>query len=138
MPQGDSPDILWEMSEDKVVPGFSNTLKLINSFLDVKTWIKYQAKAYHEYLESDNEHFHDLRSSMNLEMIEAIAKFNAKATSIVLYYWYDIDRNKYPGHIWNTCPLSGEPLKNLGHHYHWKNRLISPNHPLTFPDVVYE
>lgn len=130
-----SNGILWDLKErcaaDKEV--FDG----LNTQIDIEDWKNKYIDLYQKWLEEDDDTLYQIESKINMDMIQSLVKLNNQNHEFKVFYWFDVDRDKYPGHKWLFCPLTSEPLINLHEGNHKNNSKISPRFPLIFPEIDF-
>jgi hypothetical protein len=135
MVTNDQDDVIWDaMAETNIQTAHRSYFEL-NKEIDLQIWKQDYRKLYLEWLHHDNESIYDVHHPINLNVINSLIKVNKIVTEYKLYYWFDVDRDKYPNFRWEVCPLSGNALTNLPNYFHINNRKISQLFPLIFPEI---
>ena len=127
-------NILWDIVEEK-----AQTSVLCYSYLsksiDLEKWKLSFFSLYRRWVEEDDYSIYDINNDVNISIINALVELN-KEIDFKIYYWFDVDRDRYPNYIWEKCPLSQKDLICLPKHYHKNNRKASVDYPLIFPDLI--
>lgn len=133
MVTGVDDNIIWHVQTEENVALSHPVYQFLWKEINWMNWKEDYLTAYHNWLDSDDESIYDINAPTNRRMIDAITRVNNRSEMFKIYYWFDIDRDKNPNHIWSICPLSNEPLKDLPVDTHRNNRKVSPSIPLIFP-----
>lgn len=131
-----SEDIFWDVIKERKIfrEEKNKVLREVNNFIDIQKWIVEFEELYKEWLENDKGFIYDLNHPINKTILEAIKGINSCKNDFVLFYWYDIDRDKQPNFIWEVDPINGKEKLLEMTSYHRNNRFISLNSFLIFPD----
>lgn len=124
---------LFDMQTNEVCSLSREEQSFIREQLSLDAWIHSFTLEYAKWLNDENNKVHDIHSELHASMIRNIEKTNKLANSLIIYYWFDIDRTNVDDFHWQNYPISGKALIDLGETYHSLNRLISPDFPITFP-----
>ena len=124
---------LFDMQTGEVCSLSKEDVAFIHQHVPLDTWIQSFAQEYAKWLNDENNQLHDVQSQLNAKMIRSIEEANKLSDSLIIYYWFDIDRTYVEDFHWQYCPISGNPLIDLGENYHSLNRLVSPDFPIVFP-----
>lgn len=128
--------IIWNMLEERKM-GYDHLIfNSLSEEIDVQEWKNLYLNLYKSWLIDNDSTIYDIDNPMNMNMINAIINVNKKIADFKLYYWFDVDRDKYPNYIWEKCPLSKLDLIILPDEFHKNNRKLSPEFPLIFPDTL--
>jgi len=128
-------EVIWNTSTEKGIQLNHRFYGLLNKEINITNWKDEYYKLYLDWLHNDNESIYDINHPINLNMINALIKVNQLAFEFKIYYWFDVNRDKYPEFVWNVCPLSGTPLIALANSFHINNKKISSVFPLIFPSM---
>jgi hypothetical protein len=133
MVTSNSGSVLWNVQTESAIQIDHLSYKILGSVLDIAKWQDNYYKLYLEWLHDDDESIYDINHPINVEIVNSLIKVNNIASNFKIYFWFDVDRDKYPKFIWKVCPMSGMQLISLPHNFHLNNRKISPLFPLIFP-----
>ena len=134
MPTVPEENIFWDISTERIVDSSSLSYKYLSEYIDIEEWKKSFFELYNKWLKEDDDSVYDIHNEVSRSMINALMEINKKA-DFKLYYWFDVDRNKYPNYVWRKCPIAGTDLIDLPEYYSMNNRKISVDYPLVFPLV---
>mgnify|MGYP003575646057 CR=1 FL=1 len=129
-----SAKILWDLMEREA--NVDKIMDLLNREIDLDLWKKNYLELYRRWIEHDDGTIYDVKNAINMDMINALIKFNLNNKGTLIYLWFDTDRDKDPNYKWVKCPLTGSKLIDLKMKVHKNNSKISPQAPLIFPDVT--
>lgn len=124
---------LFDMQTNEVPSLSKEEQSFIREQLSLDTWVQSFTQEYAKWLNDEDNQVHDIHSELNAMMIRNIEEANKLSDAFIIYYWFDIDRYYVDDFHWQYCPISGNPLIDLGENYHSLNRLISPDFHITFP-----
>lgn len=128
-----SEGILWDLKEHCIYD--TDVLDWLKVKIDVEEWKNKYIDLYQKWLEEEDETIYDIKSKINMDMIQSLAWLNQQNHGVTVFYWFDVD--KYPDYVWQLCPLTGEPLIDFPRSSHENNVKISPRFPLIFPEVSF-
>ena len=126
--------LVWNMKTESVDERSKTYEDMIGTFIDLDKWKLEYEKNYSLWLANDDDKIFDLSSDLIDRIRRVIKKVNETiGTGNQLFYWYDVDRDKYEKHKWTQSPLSNKELTDLGEEYPSVNRMISLTESLCFP-----
>ena len=126
--------LVWNMKTEFVDERSKTYEDMIRTFIDLDKWKLEYEKNYSLWLANDDDKIFDLSSDLIDRIRRVIKKVNETiGTGNQLFYWYDVDRDKYEKHKWTKSPLSNKELTDLGEEYPSVNRMISLTESLCFP-----
>jgi len=125
--------IIWNASTEEQVKISHPSYDLLNEHIDVSNWIENYSNLYLEWLNNDVEYIFDINHFINSNMVNSLIELNESTKEFKIYYWFDVNRDKYPDFVWDFCPLSDTLLINLPDSFHMNNKKISTVFPLIFP-----
>jgi hypothetical protein len=129
--------LVWDCLTETAVPVNHSVYYNLKKYINLTDWETKYDKLYHQWLYNDDETIYNINVDINKFMIDAIFELNKEKKDYVLYYWFDVDRDKSPDYTWVYCPFSGKQLITLNEQFHYNNRKISPEHPLVFPEQLF-
>jgi len=135
MVTGNDEGIIWDISKEIEIKSNHIVFKHLSNEIDFLKWKIQYLDLYKKWLIDEDDSVYDINNLININMINALIVTNMKMVDYKLYYWFDVDRDKYPDYIWEKCPLSKLDLIILPNEFHKNNRKISPEFPLIFPDT---
>ena len=133
MVTNDTDGIIWDMLTETSLTDVHPSYYMLDKEIDLQLWKYAYRNLYQEWLNDDGESIYDIGHPVNLNLINSLININKLTLEYKLYYWFDVNRDKYPDFFWETCPISGTPLIALPIYFHRNNRKISQLFPLVFP-----
>ena len=129
-------NVIWNMKSEEIDEKSEEYQDIINSYLDLKQWTLEYKNAYNDWLKNDDNTIHNMDSALIKKIRAVIDIINEKFKDEgLLFYWYDVDRDKNENHEWRLSPISGIKLYDLGEEYPNMNRLVSFEDSLCFPST---
>lgn len=129
-------NVIWNMKSEEIDEKSEEYQDIINSYLDLKQWTLEYKNAYNDWLKNDDNTIHNMDSALIKKIRAVIDIINEKFKDEgLLFYWYDVDRDKNENHEWRLSPISGIKLYDLGEEYPNVNRLVSFEDSLCFPST---
>ena len=129
-------NVIWNMKSEEIDEKSEEYQVIINSYLDLKQWTLEYKNAYNDWLKNDDNTIHNMDSALIKKIRAVIDIINEKFKDEgLLFYWYDVDRDKNENHEWRLSPISGIKLYDLGEEYPNVNRLVSFEDSLCFPST---
>ena len=122
-------ELIWELQNEQVISPKSEIYQKLP--FDLMAWADKYKILYKDWLDNDNHAVYDIYQPENWEVITALMQ--CKSENYRIFYWFDVDRNRFPDFEWKHCPVCGDSLVDLGKDYPSFNRLISPKYPIVFP-----
>jgi hypothetical protein len=136
----DVESIFEDIKEDITLTGqnYNELFLALSKFIDLKKWHSDYYSLYKLWLDDDRNDIYDISNSINTAIINAIKDVNImlKNKSIILFYWFDVDRNIYPDWEWTYDPIDRDQLITLDTSFTKNNRKICLKHFLVFPEGV--
>lgn len=128
-------EVIYDMLDEKAMPQSFHLYNVLKRYINLNNWLTEYGELYHEWLHKDDNTIFDINAAINWRMIQAITEVNKviAETPDKLFYWFDVDRNEKDWE-WKLCPVSKTALIDLGSQFPSLNKLISIEHPLTFPE----
>lgn len=125
-------EIIWNLIDNEPFPVENKIYTLLSKFIDYKKWVVDFKKLYIEWLYEDNMEIYKINSEINERVIKILPDLNnsLKKDKIIVYYWFDVDRDKKMKFKWKNCPYSNEKLIKLNKD---DNFLISKNNFIVLP-----
>ena len=125
-------EIIWNLIDNEPFPVENKIYSLLSKFIDLKKWKVDFNKLYLEWLYEDNTEIYNINSEINERVIKILPELNnlLKKDKIIVYYWFDVDRNQKMNFKWKTCPCSNEKLIKLDKD---DDFLISKNNFIVLP-----
>lgn len=127
-------NIIWDISTEVVVHSSSVCYEHLSAEIDTDEWKKSFFNLYNMWLNEEDDAVYNIWHEVNMSMVRALAKINKEA-DFKIYYWFEVDRDKYPDFVWIKCPLTGTDLIDLPAYYSKNNRKIAVGNPLVFPGL---
>ena len=129
-------NVIWNMKSEEIDEKSEEYQDIINSYLDLKQWTLEYKNAYNDWLKNDDRTIYNMDSALIKKIRAVIDIINEKFKDDgLLFYWYDVDRDKNENHEWRLSPISGIKLYDLGEEYPNVNRLVSFEDSLCFPST---
>ena len=129
-------NVIWNMKSEEIDEKSEEYQVIINSYLDLKQWTLEYKNAYNDWLKNDDNTIHNMDSALIKKIRSVIDIINEKFKDEgLIFYWYDVDRDKNENHEWRLSPISGIKLYDLGEEYPNVNRLVSFEDSLCFPST---
>ena len=129
-------NVIWNMKSEEIDEKSEEYQDIINSYLDLKQWTLEYKNAYNDWLKNDDRTIYNMDSALIKKIRAVIDIINEKFKDDgLLFYWYDVDRDKNENHEWRLSPISGIKLYDLGEEYPNENRLVSFEDSLCFPST---
>ncbi len=132
----DNKSIIWNMQNEQLAENQLNVyfMNLLNRYQDIYKWIADYEIYYKEWLNNDENTIFELNHTLLQSILQTTQQVNKELPENQhLYYWFDIDRAVNENFEWKHCPITNEPLINLGADYFYTNRFVSPKVDLVFP-----
>lgn len=125
-------EIIWNLIDNEPFPVENKIYSLLSKFIDLKKWKVDFKKLYLEWLYEDNMEIYNINSEINERVIKILPDLNNLLVKdkIIVYYWFDVDRNQKMNFKWKTCPSSNEKLIKLDKD---DDFLISKNNFIVLP-----
>ena len=133
MVTGNNEGIIWDTAKEIELESDHIAFQYLSREIDISEWKNLYLDLFKKWLVDDDDSIYEITNSINMKMIDALVIINSETSDFRLYYWFDVDRDKYPNYVWKKCPLAGTDLIDLPEHYNNNNRKISVNYPLVFP-----
>lgn len=137
MVTGINENIIWNLPNEELIDSNHVVFQYLCDEIDFLEWKSQYWSLFKKWLVDGDHCIYDINNLINMNMINALVEANKKMTDFNLYYWFDVDRDKYPDYVWEKCPLSKSDLIILPNEFHKNNRKISPEFPLIFPDTSF-
>lgn len=127
-------EILFKIITETSIPIDNEVYKFLANFIDLDKWAYDYAMKYDAWLKHDDSTIYIINSFINSEMIEALKSANKTLLHAIFFFWFDVDRTFLEGFNWEFCPISNQKLIELKLGSPRINSLVSPVHPLIFPN----
>ncbi|WP_293312930.1 hypothetical protein [Pedobacter sp. UBA5917] len=125
--------LIWKLLTETELAPDHVALQYLSSEINITEWKNRYLNLYNKWLKNEDDRMCQITDPINMEMINALVEVNSKVSDFKLYYWFDVDRDKYPDYTWKKCPLSNSDLVVLPENLHENNRKVSLMFPLVFP-----
>lgn len=126
---------VWDMKTEEAIDINSMAYTTLTNFIDIDNWAQEYGVLYEQWLNDDYMEVFNLKNETFNKLLKALKKINTRKSNKFLYFlWYDKDRTfNNDDFVWDTSPISGDKLTDLGTQYHFLNRLVSFKDHIVFP-----
>ncbi|RTQ50690.1 hypothetical protein EJV47_08640 [Hymenobacter gummosus] len=124
------------MQSDQALPPTHPVHQRFGQLLNLEHWRAAYAEYYWLRLAEDDAAMRHWQHPLYWRALLAARRFNEQYAALgQVFCWLDVDRSQdaNAGFQWESSPVSGEPLTDLGPDFHPKYRLVSWADALVMP-----